>query len=62
MFGLYDPDGILRLTAADKEACLAYAELFDLPSGGCSLMSLPDQEENSFKYQRPHRHQEGSSN
>ena len=42
MFGLYDPDGILRFMGSDKEACMAYAELFDLPSQSCSLMPLPE--------------------
>ncbi len=42
VFGLYDTDGILRYVCKDKEACLAYAELFDLHSIGCSLMVLPE--------------------
>ena len=40
MFGLYDTDGILRFLGRDREACLAYAELFDLQPSGCSLMDL----------------------
>ena len=44
MFGLYDTDGILRFIGADKEACMAYAELFELPTAACSLMSLPETE------------------
>ena len=44
LFGLYDTDGILRFTGRDKEACLAYADLFDLPPSSCSLMDLPDYE------------------
>ena len=43
MVGLYDADGILRFTGCDREACLAYAELFDLNAARCSLMMLPDQ-------------------
>ena len=43
MFGLYDTDGILRFTGRDKEACIAYAELFGLHSAACSLIALPEQ-------------------
>ena len=42
MFGLYDTDGILRFICADREACVAYAELFDLPSVEYSLMTFPE--------------------
>ncbi len=63
MFGLYDTDGILRFIGVDREACLAYAELFDLPSAGCSLMSLPDQEGKFFvRDQRKPRRREESNN
>ena len=40
MYGLYDEEGILRYVNSDKDACLAYAELFDLNSQTFSLMSL----------------------
>ena len=40
MYGLYDIDGILRFTCSDKEACIAYAKLFDLSSIEFSLMPL----------------------
>tara|TARA_Y100001978_G_C23689193_1_gene433701 strand:- start:2 stop:187 length:186 start_codon:yes stop_codon:yes gene_type:complete len=40
MYGLYDKEGILRYVNSDKDACLAYAELFDLNSSSYSLMSL----------------------
>ena len=49
MFGLYDTDGILRFIGADKEACLAYAELFEMPTSACSLMSLPETEPQGVK-------------
>ena len=39
--GLYDHDGILRFIGLDREACVAYAELFDLSLTRCSLMDLP---------------------
>ena len=42
MYGLYDIDGILRFVNSDKDACLAYAELFDLSSTNYSLLSLSD--------------------
>ena len=45
MFGLYDTDGILRFTGRDREACIAYAELFGLNAtgaGGFSLIALPE--------------------
>lgn len=41
MHGLYDHDGILRFIGLDREACVAYAELFDLSLASCSLMDLP---------------------
>lgn len=40
MYGLYDKEGILRYINSDKDACLAYAELFDLNSNYYSLMPL----------------------
>ena len=42
MFGLYDKEGILRYINSDRDACIAYAELFDLNSANYSLMSLSD--------------------
>ena len=40
MYGLYDKEGILRFVDSDKDACLAYAELFDLGSTNYCLMNL----------------------
>ena len=40
MYGLYDKEGILRFVDPDKDACLAYAELFDLGSTNYCLMDL----------------------
>ena len=40
MFGLYDKEGILRYVNSDKDACIAYAELFDLNAQSYLLMSL----------------------
>ena len=40
MYGLYDKEGILRFVDSDKEACIAYAELFELNSTNYCLMDL----------------------
>ena len=40
MYGLYDRQGILRFVNSDKDACLAYAELFDLGSTSYCLLNL----------------------
>ena len=42
MYGLYDKEGILRFVDADKDACIAYAELFELGSTNYCLMDLAD--------------------
>ena len=42
MYALYDIDGVHRFTCTDKEACMAYAKLFDLSSVECSLMPLSE--------------------
>ena len=40
MYGLYDINGVLRFINSDKEACLAYARLFDLDITNYSLLNL----------------------
>ena len=40
MYGLYDKEGILRFVDSDKDACIAYAELFELWSTNYCLMDL----------------------
>ena len=40
MYGLYDRDGILRFVNSDREACLDYAELFEINSAPFCLMNL----------------------
>ena len=40
MYGLYDKEGILRFVDSDKDACIAYDELFDLGSTNYCLMDL----------------------
>ena len=41
MYGLYDKEGILRFVDSDKDACIAYAELFELGSTSYCLIDLP---------------------
>ena len=40
MYGLYDKEGILRFVDSDKDACIAYAELFEFGSTNYCLMDL----------------------
>ena len=40
MYGLYEKEGILRFVDSDKDACIAYAELFELNSTNYCLMDL----------------------
>ena len=42
MYGLYDRDGVLRFVNSDKEACLDYAELFELNSTNYCLINLKE--------------------
>ena len=49
MYGLYDREGILRFVDSDKDACLAYAELFELGSTNYCLMNLADNKNNIKK-------------
>ena len=42
MYGLYDREGILRYVNSDKDACIAYAELFDLNAQSYLLISIND--------------------
>ena len=42
MYGLYDREGILRYVNSDKDACIAYAELFNLNAQSYLLMSMND--------------------
>ena len=43
MFGLYDKEGILRFIDSDKDACIAYAELFELGCANYCLMDLDNE-------------------
>ncbi len=40
MYGLYDKEGVLRFVDSEKDACIAYAELFELGSTNYCLMDL----------------------
>ena len=40
MYGLYDKEGILRFVDSDKDACIAYADLFELSSTNYCLIDL----------------------
>ena len=40
MYGLYDKEGILRFVDSDKDACIAYDELFELVSTNYCLIDL----------------------
>ena len=44
MYGLYDKEGILRFVDPDKDACIAYAELFELSSTNYCLMDFASDE------------------
>ena len=46
MYGLYDKEGILRFVDSDKDACIAYAELFELGSTNYCLMDLESNAKN----------------
>ena len=46
MYGLYDKEGILRFVDSDKDACIAYAELFELGSTNYCLMDLTNDTKN----------------
>ena len=46
MYGLYDKEGILRFVDSDKNACIAYAELFELGSTNYCLMDLVNDTKN----------------
>ena len=50
MYGIYDKEGILRFVDSDKDACIAYAELFELSSTNYCLMDLADDTKNVKGY------------
>ena len=61
MYGLYDKQGILRYVNSDKDACIAYAELFDLNATNYSLMTISENKE-GFRNINLDQNQEESNN
>ena len=43
--GLYDNQGVLRFSGADRASCLAYADLFGLQDNDFTLVTLVDDTE-----------------
>ena len=61
MYGLYDKEGILRFIDSDKDACIAYAELFELHTTNYCLMNL-DNERKKVEGTNLDQSLEGSNN
>ena len=61
MYGLYDKEGILRFVDSDKDACIAYAELFELCSTNYCLMDLA-RDKTRVKDTKFTENQEGNNN
>ena len=61
MVGLYDATGMLRFVGSSIEACMEYANLFDLSLLPSSLQPLPEPVVASIKV-RGDRHLEERSN
>jgi len=61
MYGLYDKEGILRFVDSDKDACIAYAELFELNSTNYCLMDLAN-ETKKINFTNLDQSLEGSNN
>ena len=61
MYGLYDKEGILRFVDSDKDACIAYAELFELGVTNYCLMDLAN-ETKKLKVTNLDQNQEGCNN
>ena len=62
MYGLYDKDGVLRFVNSDKEACLDYAELFELNSASFCLMHLAEKNKDKENDINPDLNQVGNNN
>ena len=61
MYGLYDKEGILRFVNSDKDACIAYAELFELNSTNYCLMDFAN-DTKKFKDTNLDQSLEGNNN
>ena len=57
MYGLYDKEGILRFVDSDKDACISYAELFELGSTNYCLMDLANNTKKVNDYTNPDQSQ-----
>ena len=53
MYGLYDKEGILRFVDSDKDACIAYDELFELSSTNYCLIDLANDTKKIKGYTNP---------
>ena len=62
MYGLYDKEGILRFVDEDKDACIAYAELFELGSTNYCLMDLAHNSKKVMCTNHPGLNLEGNNN
>ena len=61
MYGLYDREGILRFVNSDKDACLDYADLFDLNSENFCLMNLVENIEKDYDTSLPQNQVENNN-
>tara|TARA_A100001388_G_scaffold277288_1_gene267836 strand:+ start:2762 stop:2917 length:156 start_codon:yes stop_codon:yes gene_type:complete len=50
MYGLYDKEGILRFVDEDKNACIEYADLFELNSTNYCLIDLAQNTKSEVDY------------
>ena len=62
MYGLYDKEGILRFVDSDKDACIAYAELFELCSTNYCLIDLANDTKKIKRYTNLDQIPGGNSN
>jgi len=61
MYGLYDREGILRFVNSDKDACLDYADLFDLNSENFCLMNLVENIDKDYDTSLPQNQVENNN-
>ncbi len=61
MYGLYDKEGILRFVDSDKDACIAYAKLFEICSTNYCLIDLAN-DKKQVKITKLDQSQEGNNN
>ena len=61
MYGLYDREGILRFVNSDKDACLDYADLFDLNSENFCLINLVESIDKDYDTSLPQNQVENNN-